>query len=388
MSSRDASPLTRRPWYKRVSLVLPVVFGAVLFLPSASVYYRYSGGRSCTSCHEIWQPYTDWHSSTHRNVLCSECHGDVLTLNAGFHLKNIRQLFSHIRGEIPERVRLKADDVQQVNARCAKCHRQEYADWAAGPHAVTYKEIFIDESHNRKVHLADDCLRCHGMHFEGGIRDLVTPNDTKGPWRLYDTKLTNQPTLPCLACHQLHREGNPLIRPTLKSTTPGPIQQISTPSLGLFDRRELDYVALGQLSLPSLHDGSRALRISPDMRQALCYQCHAPLVTRNVGSGDDRTPMGVHEGLSCFACHQGHGQKTRASCSTCHPQLSNCGLNVETMDTTFKLTESRHNIHFVKCIDCHTRGVPKKKTRNASASLQERKSQRSELFTPRTWDAQ
>ena len=32
----------------------------------------------------------------------------------------------------------------------------------------------------------DDCLRCHSMHFEGSIRDLVTPVDTHGPWRLVD----------------------------------------------------------------------------------------------------------------------------------------------------------------------------------------------------------
>jgi hypothetical protein len=359
----------RKPWYRRVFVLLPVLSFAVLLLPSASVYYRYSGGRSCASCHEIWQPYTDWHTSTHRNVLCSDCHGDVLTLNAGFHLKNIRQLFAHIRGEVPEQVRLKSEDVQEVSARCAKCHRQEYADWAAGPHAITYKEIFLDESHNRKVPLADDCLRCHGMHFSGGIRDLVTPTDTKGPWRLHDAKLTQQPTVPCLACHQMHRQGNLLIRPVVKPTTPGPLQAISTPSLALFDRRELDYVALGELSLPSMHDGDRAIKISPDVRQALCYQCHAPLVTKKVGSGDDRTVVGVHEGLSCFACHQGHGQKTRASCSTCHPQLSNCGLNVETMDTTFKSTNSPHNIHFVKCIDCHTKGLPKKKATSNRASL-------------------
>jgi RNase P subunit RPR2 len=108
-------------------------------------------------------------------------------------------------------------------------------------------------------------------------------------------------------------------------------------------------------------DGQRTVRISPDVRQALCYQCHAPLVTRAVGSGDDRTAIGVHEGLSCFACHERHGMKTRASCSTCHPQLSNCGLNVETMDTTFKDARSPHNIHFVKCVDCHKHGVPRKK---------------------------
>jgi hypothetical protein len=73
--------------------------------------------------------------------------------------------------------------------------------------------------------------------------------------------------------------------------------------------------------------------------------------------------VGVHEGLSCLACHQGHGQKTRASCATCHPQLSNCGLNVESMDTTFKSAKSPHNIHFVKCVDCHTKGIPKKKAK-------------------------
>ena len=93
MSARELSG-TKKRFYRRLGFVLPVIFGAVLFLPSASVYYRYSGGRSCASCHEIWQPYSDWHTSTHRNVLCSDCHGDVLTLDAGFHLKNIRQLFA------------------------------------------------------------------------------------------------------------------------------------------------------------------------------------------------------------------------------------------------------------------------------------------------------
>jgi len=38
--------------------------------------------------------------------------------------------------------------------------------------------------------------------------------------------------------------------------------------------------------------------------------------------------------------------------------FSNCGLDVETMDTTFKSTASRHNIHFVKCEDCHQSAVP------------------------------
>jgi hypothetical protein len=105
-------------------------------------------------------------------------------------------------------------------------------------------------------------------------------------------------------------------------------------------------------------DGTRPVSVSPDARQAICYQCHAPDHTFQTGSGDDRTCVGVHEGLSCQACHGGHDLNARASCAQCHPRLSNCGLAVEQMDTTFKSTASRHNIHFVKCADCHAAGIP------------------------------
>jgi Cytochrome c554 and c-prime len=345
----------------RVIAPLLVALLAILLLPGASLYYSYSGGTSCARCHEIWQPYRDWHESAHRNVPCSECHGDVLTLDAGFHLKNIGQLAAHLRGQVPEQVRLKTDDVLKIGARCAKCHREEFADWSAGPHGATYSQIFLDKDHNQRRRLMDDCLRCHAMHFDGSIRDLVTPIDTKGPWRLVDPKLAEQPAIPCLACHQMHRYGMPLARPAAKADDAGPREEINRPSVALFDRRQQDYISLANLPLPQMHEGPRPIKISSDQRQALCYQCHAPEAGGQVGSGDDRTPVGVHEGLSCFACHEKHGQKTRASCATCHPQLSNCGLNVETMDTTFKSAKSPHNIHTVKCADCHTKGVPKKK---------------------------
>lgn len=347
----------------RVLVPLLVILCAILFLPGASLYYSYSGGKSCTKCHEIWQPYRDWHESAHRNVACSECHGDVMTLDTGYHLKNLRQLVAHIRGKIPEQVRLKTDDVLQIQKRCSKCHREEYATWSSGPHGVTYAKILLSNDHNSQTLLMDDCLRCHAMHFQGSIRDLVTPLAKEGPWRLLDTRLADQPAIPCLTCHQMHRHGDPLSPGIAKPDDAGPRQEITRPSLALFDRRQQDYVSLDRLSLPQMYQGARPVKISPDQRQALCYQCHAPDATAQAGSGDDRTPLGVHEGLSCFACHEKHGQTTRASCTTCHPQLSNCGLNVETMDTTFKNAKGSHNIHTVKCADCHTNGVPKKKAR-------------------------
>jgi len=90
--------------FLRLRVIAPLlIILFAIFLPGASLYYSYSEGKSCTKCHEIWQPYRDWHESAHRNIACSECHGDVLTLDAGFHLKNIRQLAAHIRGKSPNK---------------------------------------------------------------------------------------------------------------------------------------------------------------------------------------------------------------------------------------------------------------------------------------------
>jgi hypothetical protein len=339
----------------------------VLIVPATSIYYQATAGKGCTSCHEIWPTYNLWTASTHRSVNCQECHTES-ALNPGSYINNLRRVMSHWRDEIPEQIRLNYTDVQAMVTRCRYCHRQEFADWQSGPHSVTYAEIFLDKEHNHKRILIDDCLRCHGMHFEGGMRDLVTPIDTKGPWRLKNPAMASQPVIPCLACHSVHRRGAPLGRFRLKDGRLGPQQELFRPSLALFDRRDLGYIPASSLPLPKMLDGDRPVKISPDPRQALCYQCHAPLWNRQVGYGDDRTPIGVHEGLSCLACHQKHRQTTRASCADCHPRLSNCGLDVEKMDTTFLSPQSRHNIHFVKCIDCHPKGVPPKRGARRAAS--------------------
>ena len=354
---------TRYRW-----LLLAVVCLAALAFPGASFYYEYSGGRACARCHEIWQPYTDWHTSTHRNIPCGDCHGNVFTLEAGFHINNMRRVFDHLSGRVPDQVRLRTSDAMRVTERCQTCHREEWAEWASGEHHATYQEIFLDSKHNHKRLLMDDCLRCHGTHFDGGIRDLVTPINTEGPWHLRDPKMGNRPVIVCLNCHVMHHHGNLLKRPAEKPTA-STNEELTRPSVALFDRRELLSVPLADLPLPMMKEGDREVKISPDRRQALCYQCHAPDATREVRSGDDRTPVGIHEGLSCYACHENHSMLTRATCANCHPRLSNCGLDVEKMDTTFKSTKSPHNIHFVKCIDCHAKGIPKKHRPGAPAQL-------------------
>jgi Cytochrome c554 and c-prime len=338
----------------------------VAVLGGTSWYYGGEDGRGCARCHEIRPMVETWASSSHRKVGCKDCHGSSLSADLRMHAKNLERVWLHARGESPEQIHLRHGDVAPLVARCAACHAQEAADWASGPHGVSYAAIFLDPKHNASQQLMDDCLRCHAMHFEGGIRDLVAPLDRKGPWRLVHESDAGLPAVPCFACHAVHRQGAPFATRSDRAAVEARDQEVATPSLAFYDRRALGHVGLDRLPMPVMRDGDRVVRMSPDGRQALCYQCHAPRAGSQVFSGDDRTPVGVHEGLSCGACHAKHGQTTRASCAACHPRLSNCGIDVETMDTTFRSRASSHDVHRVACLDCHPRGVPAKR-RAASA---------------------
>ena len=231
-----------------------------------------------------------WAASTHRTVPCKGCHGTSLSADLRMHLKNAQRVWLHAAGQSPEQIHIRHRDVMALVDRCRSCHAQEYGDWKRGPHGVGYAAIFLDPTHNRNQQLMDDCFRCHGMHYEGGITRLVAPVDRKGPWRLTDARMADEPAIPCLACHQVHREGKPLGPHVTPSRRPSTGEEINRPSLALYDRRSLDHVAVADLPLPAMHDGARGVHVSPDQRQALCYQCHAPRAEAQVFSGDDRTP--------------------------------------------------------------------------------------------------
>jgi hypothetical protein len=351
---------------KRIILIFALVVVAVVILvPSGSLYFETGGGVRCTTCHEMQTVYNTWNSSSHRGTGCEKCHGFAITTDLSFHTNNINRMVQHLRGELPEQILLGNKFIADMTARCKSCHRQEYAAWQSGPHSASYARIFLDKTHNTQNRLMDDCLRCHGMYYEGGIADLVAPIDRKGPWRMKPAELVNEPSMPCIGCHITHRQGPQLKKTGVEGRVAGPAQEIARPSLAFYDRRTQQSVPIAELPLPVMLEGERAVKMSTDQRQTLCYQCHAPQSTMQVASGDDRTGIGVHEGISCLGCHQQHGQKTRASCASCHPKMSNCGLDVEKMDTTFKSADSKHNIHWVKCADCHTKGVPKKKSPEA-----------------------
>lgn len=329
----------------------------------AALYYDPGHGAGCADCHEMADYVNAVHSSPHYNATCTDCHQASLSTK-------LRHIRVHLTGSAPEMIRLREVDVRQMVVQCQKCHEHEYASWSAGPHSATYTDIFANPMHNAKRRLMDDCFRCHGMYFDGSIRDIVQPQNTRGPWHLTHSELATQPAIPCQACHWIHRAGSPETKPVARISVAGAVVR---QSLGFFDRREGMHFAAATLALPALYDGARQLKVSPDQRQAICYQCHAPRMPEansvaavnhwgpQAGSGDDRTPMGVHEGLSCFSCHKGHNESARASCATCHPEMSHCGLDVEKMDTSYANPASKQNIHWVRCTDCHQHGIPRVK---------------------------
>ena len=333
-----------------------------LFVVAAAVgsgsYFELSPPeRSCLSCHEIQEPYDRWAQSTHRNVTCKLCHGGTFTALK----ENVTRLVGHVRNKFHDEMALSEEQVVAMTAVCGGCHTQEYAEWKASGHGVGYAAIFLDEKHNAAEQLAGDCLRCHGMFFKGNMADMVEPLDTKGPWRLKQEGSASRPAVPCLACHQVHVAGHPVSGQAASADEASATSKEPRNPASLYCRREKKYIAAAELPVARVQDHGRAVLVSADPRQRVCMQCHAPNAFGQAGSGDDRTPRGVHEGISCAACHQGHASEATASCDQCHPKFSNCGLDVRTMDTTFHAAQSKHNIHSVACGDCHTAGVPGKK---------------------------
>ena len=325
-------------WFILVVFLLAFGFGGM-------VWFNYGNPQNtCATCHEESSHVKSWQSSFHRDLHCRNCHGGSLTLNIHALREHANRIVQHLWPTSPEEsVHLSEAQVLTLQEACRKCHPRSFADWQSSRHAVTYPAIFLDPKHNRSEQMAPECLRCHGMFYDGHIEDLVTPLDTKGPWKLKDPAKAGQPVIPCLACHQVHA--------TVAAFHP----------VQLYVRREESSFSADLLPITPITRNGQPVKISPDPRQRLCTQCHAPNAFRELGSQDDRTPFGVHEGLSCLDCHASHSNSAKASCAACHPVNSHCGLDVEKMDTTYLSTGSKHNIHFVACGDCHNGERPAKK---------------------------
>jgi hypothetical protein len=334
---------------------------AVLFIGTGIFYSRWNSAspeKTCASCHEIESSVSMFSQSAHRELNCTECHGTALS--KGFHsmLEKSRMLVNHLKNKSVETLKLNENQVLGVMDNCVRCHKSEYAAWLSGGHSARYGDIFLNEKHNKTEQLCFDCLRCHGMFADVPITGLIEPLNIYGPWKFKDSSVARIPTIPCLACHQVHGRGYPHVSPDYSNPTG--VFYMRKPSfskVSFYNRNDKTYVFADDLPKLQLWEEERPVRVSDDPLMRNCIQCHAPNARHQAGTSDDLTPRGVHEGLTCLACHDPHSNDTRRSCIKCHPAVSNCKLDVTGMNTSFADTKSPNNIHWVSCTDCHKKGI-------------------------------
>ena len=339
-------------------ILLTIAGGMVFFLISFGSFYTYWNSapaeKTCASCHEIQSSVHTHAMSSHRNLQCKECHGTALSNGMHSLKEKGMMVVNHVLKNRVENIKMNENQMLDVMTNCKRCHASEFANWNSSGHSAKYKDIFLDKKHNKTEQLNFDCLRCHGMYFEGQIADVVEPLSTEGPWKMKNEDMALKPTIPCLSCHQVHQNGEPAKNPDYSN--PKSVfyyKKHKNTQLTFYDRHEKTHFSMSDLPEMTLFADNKQVKVSADPRMKNCVQCHAPAATHRAGTGDDKTPRGVHEGLSCLDCHDPHSNDAKNSCTKCHPAISNCKLDVRKMNTTYANSKSQHNIHFVSCTDCH-----------------------------------
>jgi hypothetical protein len=345
---------------KKIVIIVSVLLLLVVTLhTSYSRWNAASPSKTCAACHEISPSVNMWTESTHRNIACKECHGTALSEGLHSLKEKGAMVFHHNNRTNPEDVRISEVQRLEVMQRCKSCHQTEYAKWNAGGHAMNYSQVFLNSGHNKGERISEDCLRCHGMFYDRGtVSDIVEPLDTAGPWKLKNVSLADRPAIPCFACHQIHKQGKPELRQNPETPSALHYSRSHESHTAFYYRRDSSYYPVTLPGTREINDHQTSVKISSDPDQYLCIQCHSTNAFNMAGTGDDRTPRGVHEGISCLACHDPHSNAATASCKKCHPPISNCKLDVEKMNTTYIDRLSKNNIHFVSCTDCHMKGRP------------------------------
>jgi nitrate/TMAO reductase-like tetraheme cytochrome c subunit len=344
---------------KRIVIIFLFAFVGMAILFAGYVQWNSANpDKTCASCHEISPKVGEWQNSAHRDVRCTECHGSALSNGLHSLKEKADMVFTHLgEGKKPEDIRMTEKQVLDLSNKCTKCHQSEYKKWLSGGHSANYADIFMNGKHNQAEAPYWACLRCHGMFYDGNIKTLLQkPEKPDGVWKINEMEQAGNQTIPCLSCHSVHHE-NELQGKASRHDIPKEISydrpKRNTPLSWYVRDSKLSIRADKLMRIAMFDPEGKQVKVSDDPANKLCIQCHSPNFKHQTGSQDDRTPTGVHEGFSCVACHAPHSNDASNSCKTCHPAISNCGLDVTKMNTTFADKNSPNDIHTVSCNSCH-----------------------------------
>ncbi|GAB4390834.1 MAG: hypothetical protein Kow0025_25540 [Thermodesulfovibrionales bacterium] len=269
----------------RTAIVLLLLLVAVMGGIAGLRYYRYTreDPQFCAQCHMMQESFRSWEQSSHRDIICQQCHRLSLLEQNRLFVKYVTQGYTEPRGDSEH------GRVEPWNA-CRDCHMKE-----AKQGSVSLRSSF---GHARHVFMEGiDCSRCHSERLHN-----FTPDDHACS-SCHTDKLVHgmgMEGLSCLNCHSYAEESPKMVSPARcrechkKMPTEGPMSGLA------------------------------------------CFQCHKPhgeIKLRsadcmgNCHGGEARVGQhGLHlekAGLECLDCHKAHtwvvGEaQARGLCDRCH----------------------------------------------------------------------
>ena len=189
-------------------------------------------------------------------VQCGECHGSAppVPSNQQLPAASIRTCAAMCRSRC---ICATATCRRCWNA-AGSCHRQEFADWQAGPHSSTYARIFLDKKHNAKTP-ADGRLPALPRHAFRRRHCAIwsLPVNTNGTVAAGEGRTCGRvPRFRAWRATRCIGRGSQLQKAGEEGRVPGSSQEINRPSLALYDRRTQAHVSVAR-TVASGNEGRR-----------------------------------------------------------------------------------------------------------------------------------
>ena len=269
---------------------------------------------SCLTCHEMEAYYTQWASSTHKDVICLDCHTEpglvgVVKIEASM-LKNSA---GHVAGayEMPIRADVRDDS-------CLRCHPRD-----SRPEVLPQATIRISHSAHNDI----QCAQCHGRLVHTLGQETTVPTVThKGGEKA------------CQVCH------TPEVCP--HGSAQVDCQSCHSASIPRHNLREQTNV----ITREDCIDCHNKMRVSAEEN---CQTCHV-------------SPHGIDR--SCNKCHTStdtwhdkqlvhafplDGGHSSVACTKCHTSTSTDAAKVKTAAPLAGATHTANGTPSPLCANCH-----------------------------------
>ena len=299
---------TRWGW----ALILLFVVGA-----GSAAFAEYSMQPDfCRSCHIMEPYYQAWHTSTHKNVPCTDCHfepGLKNTFKGKWEASS--QAAKFITGTYGSKPHAQINDASCMRSGCHEKRLLEgKVNWTVK--SVNGHDVTIRFDHT--PHLGEDrrgkqlrCVSCHSQIVQG--QHLVVTLDT------------------CFLCHMKGKEHgrNEETVGGCQACHEAPKQEVRL-ATGVF--KHADYLQRG-VTCNNCH--SDVIKGDGAVPRQVCWTCH-------------NQPAQVGRYGDTAFLHRSHISEHKTECSSCHIQIQH------SLNAVAKLADAHQSQDPTTCDPCHT----------------------------------